>query len=341
MSVTTASCNLIDDVGFEKLIADAGNSDSEDFNYCPDCNIAMDMTTSGYECSNCGMQRQLDGDMKDCDEDSTGTLRVCRAGQSSFYTITPDYAKTQKKVVVDQLNRLNSCYKGPEIPRDILLSVATSYNDIQKMIVSDDNKKKFVRRGNIKDEVIGALIKYECIRADVPRKNKSICEFMQLTSSGISRGEDILRNLHLDGKIDIPINKDPGCKYTGIYMEALGLDSINYRNFVNDLVKMSTKKKIGMNSIMTSKIAGTIWVLITHEKLNITAQQLEVATENIRKNTWSRFSKAIESNLLKFIDVFNEWEVSHGIIGTLIKRKDLYRLEREGKITNYSITTEY
>ena len=338
-------CDLIDDIKFENLISNINESNNEDstiscvigkdFNYCPDCIIAMDLTISGFECSNCGMQKQIDGGMKDCDEDSTGTFRVCKAGQNSFYNITPDYAKTQKKAVIEQLNRLNSLYSGPEIPKNILTAVATIYNDIQKMIIN--NQKKFVRRGNIKDEVIGALIKYECIRADIPRKNKSICDFMRLTSSGISRGEEILRNLHLDGKIDIPIDKDPGSRYTEIYMKNLGIESNNYSSFVNELVEISIKKKIGMNSIMTSKIAGAIWVLITHEKLNITSQQLETATENIRKNTWNRFSKSIELHILKFIDIFNKWNINHGVGGTLIKKKDLNSMTKKGIIKNYSI----
>jgi len=339
--------DLIDDIGFEKLMPN-NNHIEEIFNYCSECNIAMDTTNSGYECSKCGIKREIVGNVKDCNEDSTGILRTRKAGQSSFYNITPDYAKTQKKVIIDQLNKLNYMYKGPEIPKDILSSVATIYNDIQKIIVikeEEDEKKitgnkKFVRRGNIKNEVIGALIKYECIRAGVPRKNKSICEFMKL-ACGISRGEDILRNLHLDGKIDIPINKDPGSTYTERYMETLGIDSKNYRNFVNNLVAMSIKKKIGMNSIMTSKIVGAIWILIIHEKINITSKQLETATENIRKNTWCRYSKVIEANLLKFIDVFNKWNVDHGIRGTLIKYKDLNKLITDGKIKNYKITTKY
>ena len=338
--------NLIDDILFEKLIKIPESNDDtthvKKFNYCSECNAVMDLTINGYECSKCGLQKQIDGNLRDCDEESVGTLRVCKAGQSGFYNITPDYAKTQKKAIIDQLLRLSIVNKGIEIPKEILMTVATTYNDIQKAIDEDNEvAKRFVRRGSVKDEILGALIKYECIKNNIPKKTKTICEFMKLATNGITRGETILRNLYLDGKIELPtiplINKNAYRRYTEQYLTALKINKINYQKFINDLVEMSIKKKIGMNSIITSKIAGSIWVLINHEKLKITVPELEQGTENIRKNTWIRYAQAIEKNILKFIDVFNKNGIDHGVIGSLIKKKEFKKLLDDNIIDCYSI----
>ena len=381
---------LISDEIFEKMLLNYNNSIAsslnssqlksvnkvQSFNYCQVCNIAMHTTISGYECSNCGMLQRLDGEIKDCDEDSMGTLRVCQYGQRNFYNISPDYSRIQKKTILIQLNTLKSQYErevGPCPFSDTILSaVATKYNDIQQLndltdsTLNDndqknmtEDKKKFVRRGNIKDEILGCFIQEACIKSGQPVKNKTICLFMKLTSSGMSRGKDIVRNLYLSGQIEQIDIEDIGNKYTELYLSKLNIINLdlvnsklnnltpdqlkqqtkqrNYIKFINEIVRVSVIKKIGMHSIITSKIAGAIWVLIKHVKLNIKYQTLEIATENIRKNTWNRYSKEIENNILSFIDVFNECGISHGVLGTLIKKRDLDKFIKDNHISNYSI----
>ena len=327
---------LISDHIFEKMINDSTDEISENnsYNYCSDCSVDMELTMFGFECPECGMRRQVTGNYKDCCDDSIGTIRVSN-GRNLYYNLTPNYSKTQRKQILDQLYENNRLYKGEKFPNDLLIKVANEYNEIQKIIFDENNKKKFVKRGDIKDEILGALIKYECMKEHIPRKNKAICEFMRLSSSGISRGESILRNLYLDGKVDILVNLEPNNDYVDVYMKRLKITNLNYINFVKDLVDECIRRKIGINSMLTSKIAGCIWILIVHESLNITMSQLETAADGIRKNTWIKFSNLVEKNILKFIDIFLKYNIRHGIVGTLVKRSELKELLKNSEYYSY------
>ena len=84
------------------------------------------------------------------------------------------------------------------------------YNDIQKLdiqVFGDNGEvlktKKFVKRGSIKDETLGACLHFTCILAELPRRKKDIAEFMKLQTNGISNGISNLRELHQEGKINI------------------------------------------------------------------------------------------------------------------------------------------
>jgi transcription initiation factor TFIIIB Brf1 subunit/transcription initiation factor TFIIB len=129
-----------------------------------------------------------------------------------------------------------------------------------------------VRRGNIKDEVLAGLIYFECIRASIVRKKKDIALFMKLPTNGFSRGEDILRNLQAEGKIDIPVDEEPIEGFVDRYLEELNLDNPNYIKFIVELVDESERRKIGMNSQLSSKAVGALWIIITQCGLNISSQ---------------------------------------------------------------------
>jgi hypothetical protein len=248
------------------------------------------------------------------------------------YSVGSDYSRAQRKSILDQLVNNNSAYAGPKIPHDVLVKSATKYNEIQKLRFDIENElgevaetKGFVKRGNIKNEILGALVFFMCIDAGVSRKKKDIAIFMQLPTNGISRGEDILRVLHNKGKIKIPLNNETSEHYVDRYLEALGYmpDNENYeryKDFIMDLVTASRKKKVGMNSIMSSKIVGGIWILAQREKLTIDANTIQDKCDGIKKNTWMRYTNQIMENITKFIDVFDMYNIDHGLRGRVVKR---------------------
>jgi hypothetical protein len=292
------------------------------FNYCPDCNVPMTPSgTSEYVCNDCGRITQYTADgCKDHSEAVNTCIRICTgANKGRFYNINGDYDRTRKKIISDQLMQNQNNYSGNAFPINILKAAATQYNNIQK-IVEDDigengeikGQKKFVRRGNIKDEVLAALIYFECIREKLVRKKKDIAAFMNLPTNGFSRGEDILRTIHAEGKIDIPCDEEEPIEgFVDRYMEALGLEKQNYSDFVVELVMESERKKMGMNSQVSSKIVGAISLIISVCKLNINTQQLERACDNTKKNTFTRFTKLVQNNMAVFGPIF----AKHGISG--------------------------
>jgi hypothetical protein len=300
-----------------------------EFNMCPECRTAMNSIGGGYECASCGLTLHIDGDVKDCDEESVSNLKMMSGRK--VYNISSDYSRTQKKSILEQLLSKNQAYNGPKIPKDVLMRAAVGYNEIQKKVVLDEldedgnvcKQKKFVKRGNIKDEILGAFVYFECIRAKITRKKKDIAVFMQLQNNGISRGEDILRSLANRGEINLPINNETRESFIDRYLEALNIESDRNRDFINDLVTASIEKKIGMNSVMSSKIVGALWILVVKDKLKITPEQIQDKCDNIKKNTWLRFSNAILANIIKFIGVFEKHRVDHGLHGKIIKKTTL------------------
>ena len=290
---------VVDDDAFEnfsQIRPDANEKEStESYNYCGDCECAMNNAGTEYQCPKCGIIKQLVGDAPNNnldDMNGASNLRISVVGgRGRFYNITSDYARAQRAAILHQLSTNNSKYIGPKFQKDILVKAANLYNDIQKMIIPNESDeeckgKKFVKRGNIKDEVLAAIVYYECMRAEVTRKKKDVAMFMKLPTNGFSRGEDIIRSLSAEKRIEIPIDDNPSKDFIERYLEGLNLENENYKNFITDLVNKSEELRIGMNSQISSKVAGAIWILCDQLKLGINIAEIEKACDSCKKNTF-------------------------------------------------------
>ncbi len=294
------------------------------YNYCPDCNQPMVLAGIEYQCESCGLTliNESPGGCKDHDETVSGSIKITTgANRGRYYNVTGDYTKTQRKMILDQLIRHSSSFAGPAFPQNILNAVANQYNLIQKMITEDDldkagnvaGQKKFVRRGNIKDEVLAGLIYFEGIREKLPRKKKDIACFMGLATCGFARGEDILRNLEAEGKLDIPISDEPIDGFVDRYLEALGMDAPElYSPFIVELVEESERRKIGMSSQVSSKIVAAIYIIITQCKLGISTSAIEKSCDNTKKNTFAKFAKIVFDNIKTFSPIFTKYSIPFG-----------------------------
>lgn len=301
---------LVDEAVFTQLLENklVDEQVEKKYNYCPDCpDTPMVLSQNEYQCPQCGQVRGYE-EAKDHDDVAGGSVRITTGtSKGRYFTNNGDYAKTQKKFILEQLIQNQSAFTGNAFPRDVLNAVATQYNSIQKLITEDE--KKFVRRGNIKDEVLAGLIYFECVRKGLVRKKKDIATFMKLPTNGFSRGEDILRNLQAEGRIDIPVDAEPIEGFVDRYLEALNIDNQSYAQFITKLVQESERKKIGMSSQLSSKIVGSIWLLINKCDLKITAAQLEKAADNTKKNTFVKFYKIVGENIAELRHVFIEFGI--------------------------------
>jgi transcription initiation factor TFIIIB Brf1 subunit/transcription initiation factor TFIIB len=316
---------VIDEDMFKVFSEIRVTDDDTQYNYCPDCKIPMNVTNNEYQCPSCSLIQECGAEgVKDHSESTSSNIRITTGiHKGKFYNMTNDYTKTQRKQIETQLLRNNSSYAGPAIARDVLIKAAAGYNNIQKLVIDEEvdetgnlSQKKFVRRGNIKDEVLAAFVYFECIRAKVTRKKKDIAAFMNLPTHGFSRGEDILRNLHAEKKIDIPVDEEPADNFIDRYLEALNLEKPEYKGFIVDLVNLSEKKRIGMNSHISSKIVGAIWILIQRLNLGISATALEQAADNTKKNTFSKFQTSVQNSMTVFAPVFKKYGVPTGKVIT-------------------------
>jgi hypothetical protein len=288
-----------------KLIED----DDAKFNHCADCNIRMELTGTNYKCSQCGYTMCNDPDRgKDLDEAGSSSIRITTgANKGRLRNGNADYSKVQKKNLLDQLMQKQTQYDGPKFSKDILLAAVVQYGMSQKYIKQEE--KKFVRRGSIRDEILASLVFFECIRAKNIRKRKDIATFMGLLTSGFARGEDIVRTWQAQGLIDLPVNEETVEGYADRYLEALGLENPIYNAFISEIVKASMDNKIAMSSQISSKIVGSIWILITQLGLNISAKTLEDAADNTKKNTFMKFCKAVYSAGHIFAIIFRKCDI--------------------------------
>lgn len=307
---------LASDEAFDSFARVVPEDNSPQYNFCPDCNRPMNIRELEYQCPDCARIIPIAADLcKDHDETRSGNIKISTgAYKGKFYNINHDYSKTQKKLISDQLIHNNSAFVGRKFPRDILMLVALGYNNIQKLIFEVEeadcrSQKKFVRRGNMKDEIIASLLYYECIRAGITRKKKDIAAFMNLPTSGFSRGEDVLRSLNAEGRIDIPVDIEPADDFVDRYLEALNIEDAPSREFVRELVAISEEKKIGMNLQISSKIVGAIWVLIQNKGLDISSGALEKAADDMKKNTFLKFHKLVHENMSIFGAVFDKFSI--------------------------------
>jgi hypothetical protein len=309
---------LIGEDAFDELIDVKPVSTSNiSYNYCEDCEIPMILSANEYLCSKCGQTKEFHSPQSN--DVASGCIRVTTgANRGKYYNINSDYTKLQKKFIDDQLACRARAYTGKPIPVHILREVVIKYNTIQKQVVEpvvDANgnilgNRKFVKRGNIKDEVLAALIYFEHINNGLIRKKREIATFMDLPTGGFARGEGIVRRLHANKHIQIPDDDDePIMGYIDRYLESLDIDNENYYGFIHDVVVESEDRNIGMNSHIASKIVGAIWVVIVQCKLTITPLELEKATDNTKKNTFSKFAAIIMNHINIFKAIFEKYNI--------------------------------
>lgn len=293
----------------------------EGANQCPQCHIEMTMYRGEYSCP-CGYKLEVIIQRHDNDTTlSGGTIRMASGSKKGrVYTINGNNIQLRKRALMALLLQNNAQYTGPVIPMDVLHSVVDTYNNIQQVMTGVD-EKKFVHRASIKNEILAGLIKFACIASNTTRKNKDIAKFMRLKTSGFAKGENILRELHAKGVINITVDEDPLAGYLDRYIEALELESVGidkatantYKDFISELIMASEDYNICVKSQISSKIVGCLWIVIRMKKLNICCEQLEAATDNTKRNTFIKFYNAVFEFLTVFVDIFNKYGIPYRI----------------------------
>jgi hypothetical protein len=204
-----------------------------------------------------------------------------------------------------------SSYLGNAFPLDILSSVSQLYITIQAEFAKTGDGKRFVHRGSIKDEILAALIKFECIKRNMTRKNKDIACFMKLSNSGFAKGENIVRNLHARNLVNITVEENPIDGYLDRYMETAPFNVLKYKYFITEIINLSEKCNMCVKSQISSKIVACMWLLNEHCSLGLTDLELEARTDNTKRNTFIKFYNTIMGNLPVFVDIFNKYEIPY------------------------------
>jgi hypothetical protein len=276
---------------------------------CSECGGVMMKVTDGMQCELCGKTKRM--------SDTVNDAATCGKNYNAI-----NYQKLQAKNIRDLLTQ-NKGITGIDIHRNILTAAAKTYNEIQTLTKDEtdiDGKviksKKYIKRGNVKNEILAALIYFECLKQGFGVKKQEIASFMRLSKSGFSNGESEVLRLHSEGRISISLESEIISSFARKYLEKMGLiDVPNYYDFVVKIVDRSIRYRVGTSNTVNSKVIGTISLLVEKEGLDITHQQIETTCDETRKNTFLKFHKEIDRNIMRFIDIFDELGIKHGIKG--------------------------
>lgn len=275
--------------------------DSRYKNMCPDCHVPMLRDASELSCPQCKRTESAD-------------ITVADALNSTKRNWSTDPDGNQRYKTLRSLENFAREHTGDAIPHDVLDEVAGIYHEIQQKAFDEEvvdgevRKRRFVRRGNNKDQILAYLIYAVCCKKGIIRSQECIKQFMKLKSPGFSQGEKEVRLFQGQGIIkDICVVEEPVQAIVARYFELLKID-ITYSGFICEIVELANRKHIG-NSKLASKLVGAIWMLIQQTKMKITTAQVEKATDT-KKTTYMNFYNDIKNNMPVFKRVFDK----HGII---------------------------
>ena len=312
---------LIDPALFEEFAEQRPIETKEhQFNYCPTCQIPMQHTIAEFQCTKCYRKETYISDHCNADECSyASSIRIGTGSKKGmFYNVSQDYSISQHNATTELLYKYSIEWVGPPpIPKGVLSSAASSYNSIQSNVraarVNSDatESKNFVHRASIMNQILASLIFHESRAAGNAIPRAIIAKFMQLESSGFAKGDDIVRNAVSRGYIDLALDIDDTGSYVGRYLEALELEEDPSNSaFIEEIVAAADAEFIGSSSHLSSKIVGALLLLIRGRAYSISMEKLETNTDNIKRNTFMRFSKAVIDNIKIFKHIFRKYKVA-------------------------------
>lgn len=320
---------LINDDDFEAFNDNDASLMSEDWRLCGNCNKNMQRVDSQYRCGLCGKTTGIieydDNYNPSVDQYNTtnnsAALRVVGPQSYKFsraltVSMAPKYSDTQKKETTKQLQRFNAQSKADIFPICILKDTAEMFNNIQKLEV--------VRRGNGRKGAIAACLSFVCAKEGMSRKPKTIAKFLGIRESDLSRGDKLLRQLHSDGLIEIPIHHNPISDYLMRYFHKLSIDEKYIKVSQRVIDEASDVSKCTPNNAQQStKCAGVIYALCIQLNLCIDKHSIEKACE-ISKTTFIKYYEFLVRNRLVLNKIFKE-EFKHMNIPPLKKNKKTCR----------------
>jgi hypothetical protein len=279
-----------------------------DWKTCPNCSTIMEPMITSYRCPKCGLDSTLvdqTSDFSTTVKDNYNSNEMCaqsikvvgksdvRKYQKGLLSTSSDYSKVQSNNTARQLARANSQSKYGQLPIIILKEASELYGQIQKF--------KIVKRGNKRQGALGACIAFICNFHGITKKTSILAKIMRIKESYISGGDNLLRQLYWEGKIDIPVNHDPKNDFIFRFFEVLDIDC-KYKPFISEIIDITRENNdlIGENNCTTStKCAGAIYLLtkLFPDVLVFTDKALSDACDEISVTTFRRYFRFIESNM--------------------------------------------
>lgn len=243
--------------------------------------------------------------------DATGRVHRTRTRRSDYRAV-----QIQKNRI--ELILKNDAYHdrtgNPKIPEEILDEAVRFYSSIQTMYYNL-RQKKFVKRGNIKNQILAFLVFVLMKRKRLSNQRVTITNIFDLDHTGFSAGEtQILEIAKLLGIDLIHDTMDEIVDLTSRYLMSLdmatGENIYTQRNiqFVLDVITRASVIKCGMHCYVYSRVSGAVFMLINELGLSFKNKVIENACDHCKKNTFERFRKIVMINYRYFEDIFDDFQ---------------------------------
>jgi transcription initiation factor TFIIIB Brf1 subunit/transcription initiation factor TFIIB len=287
---------------------------------CHTCNLPMIKSTLNnvseyvFLCEKCGGVEELIENIEldfsnatDYNTMNNSASPLCITGpnaylyQKKLICNTSNYKKQQKKNTNDQFESIIHMYNGPKFAKNIVKLAADFYYAVQQFKIM---------RGDVRKGVMSACLYRICIVKNITRKPKEVANVFGVEQNEFSNGEKILDELFattpLANILSELISSDSGVQvsqfyfkndlqinsFLGRYFECLSIPEM-YMKFCQSLVKFAIKYRIAQSSIISSKCAGSIYIIaIKATDLQIKRNDIENECK-ISKSTFGRFSQSI------------------------------------------------
>lgn len=259
---------------------------------CPSCEITMNIEGDMMICGSCGKIRQTDDDTGAI-SGSSGMV-VIRSGKYArkFHSSTHDSVTSRYTYTLDLLNSLQDKSTDFKLPPGLLQTVAMEFTKIK--IPDGDTQKALIKRGIPKKRVLAVMIYYIAINNYNTQYKKSlIAKWAGLDTNKFSKAEILLRDLQANGSIEMSFDDVNVSNYVKRYFGAIGISDLKYHRFAIELVEFTEDKNIGMSSLLSSKVAGSLWLVISHCKLKYSVSQVEKCTDNTKSATFKKFANLV------------------------------------------------
>lgn len=324
-----------DDSEFDLIADDLFKvSISNDINYkvCEQCNCEMDTSiTNQYICPNCGIINNVITDNNEYETsitqnyttNSTFHSPIRCVGKDSFKyqcyirNYTSNYENIHKNLIVKKLHNKFFHSKKISIPKDIICSA------IDKYIKIKEHKLRY--RATILDGVLGSLIYYECLKNGIAVKPKEIADWIDISTTKISKSDKILKELQEYNIVDLTVEGNVEYDYLKSYLQRMNVDLTDkkkYVDFIYDILTAIYKYKIGNMAVRLSTKAATLVYLLSmvEDKVNLLdktiSEEFDISLTTI-KNYYSVLIKYKEY----FSDIFTKYEYDIEIVKTRKRSK--------------------
>jgi transcription initiation factor TFIIIB Brf1 subunit/transcription initiation factor TFIIB len=295
-------CEECDKAMYKSSIAGSGTSDQAYI--CEECGKVEEIIGGDVELGEKGSEGVNDYNTSDS---SAAPVRITGPNSYTFQkkliSSTSNYKKQQRRNTVDQMENIIYQYNGPKLPANIVKQAADFYYQVQQHCI---------KRGDVRKGTMAACLYRKCIKNNISRKPKEIADIFGIPQAELSNGEKILDKLFAEGLLgDVAVGdvlsresesaginqfyfKDQAqmSAFLSRYFECLNIPD-TYLDFAQSLIRFTEKYHIAESSIMSSKCAGTIYILGSKlPELNIKRDDIERECK-ISKSTFSRFSQSV------------------------------------------------